>query len=173
MMPTYRVHAYPTNPYFHGAFPGHNAFTAESLAQALAPVIIQELVAAPQGGYDIMVDMRRQDHAEAIADIENALSSFGYSMTQAVVTEWATSTLESAIVGIGAGGLVGGSATRNQIGALISAAIGCLVGLGVGSSMRRVVAMYQADRLRHYPYGWQLTALPLPGPDAAPGPAFA
>ena len=172
-MNTYRFHLYPSNPYFHGAFPGSNALTAESLAQALVPVIVHEVFARPQGGYNVALGMRRQDHAEALADLENALGSLGYSMTQAIITEWATSMVESAIVGIGAGGLAGGAATKSPIGALITAAIGGLVGLGVGSGLRRVVAIYQADRLRQYPYGWQLTALPLPTPDAALGPTFA
>lgn len=168
-MKTYRFHAAPVPSYFRWSPGSPPGITSASLAQTLAGVVVRQVIASPQGGYDIAMDIERPTHGEALADIEAALGSFGYATTQAVITEWATSVVETGLLGTVGGGALG-SATKDPLAALAGALIGFVVGAAVGSTMRRITAIYQADRLNHFGGGWNLSPMPIPNTPPIPEP---
>ena len=168
-MNTYRLHAYPSAPYWSWNFHATPIITAEALAQTLSGVVIRQLSASPHGGYDLDIRLDRPSHQDAIADIESALRQFGFDTAQAVITEWVTSVVEGALLG-GAGGTAIGSASKDPVAIVVGAIIGLLVGAAVGSAMQTVKATYEANRLHPFGGGWHLTVVPPPdmhlGPQA-------
>jgi len=173
-MRTYRFHASPAAPYWSWNYHATPVLAADALMQTLAGAVVRELVASPHGGFLVDVQIDRPDHHVALADIESALRQLGYDTAQAVITESATSVVEGALLGTAGGGALG-SATKDPWAMLLTAAIGLVVGVAVGSGVNTIRAMYQADRL--HPFGgggWQFTQLPLPQPDGGqqPGPSW-
>lgn len=164
-MNTYRFHAAPAfNHWNYRVLP---TLTADSLTNTLAGAVVRNLVTSSQGGYYVEVQLDRTNHQDAVADIHAALTQLGFNTAQAVITEWATSVVEGALLGTAGGGALG-STTKDPLAMLFSAAIGLLVGAAVGSGINTVKAMYQADRVHWSRYGWQFTQLPLPRPQLGP-----
>ncbi len=161
-MNTYRFNASPA--FRHWNYQLLPTLTANSLTQTLAGVVVRQLVTSAQAGYDVDLQLDRPNHHEAVADIHAALAQLGFNMAQAVITEWATSVVEGAVLGTASGGALG-SATKDPWAMFFGAVIGLLVGASVGSGVNTVKAMYQADRMFPHRYGWQLTELPKPRPD--------
>jgi hypothetical protein len=138
---TYRFHAsHLFNAWnYGGVLP---TLTRNGLVQTLAGVGIRDLTAAPNGGYEAHVELGRATH-------------------QAEVTEWATATVEGALLG-GTGGGAIGSATKDPLGFLAGLALGAVVGAVVGHAAQTIKARYRADRIA--PGMWQFTQLPVPRP---------
>jgi hypothetical protein len=129
-MHTYRFHAQPN---FHRGYgwPGVADLTVNTFTQALAGAIVKQLVATPDGGYDVHLAMNSSSHEQALEEVWGVLQQDGYNYIQAVVTEWVTSTVE----GAGAGCLAGaglGSTTKNVEKTVLSLIIGRIVGGGPG-----------------------------------------
>ncbi len=165
-MRTYRFHAYPAGPYFRWSYSGVPALSADSLVTALAGGTVRELVASRHGGYEVDIQLDRPTHTDALADIESALWQMGFETAQALITEWASSLVEGALLGTAGGGAIG-SASKDPIGALVGAIIGLAVGAVVGSTLQTAKVRYQADRLHPHGGGWLLTQLQPPQPTSS------
>jgi hypothetical protein len=155
-MHSYRFHAQPNFPRGYG-WPGIADLTGNTFTQALAGAVVKQLVATPDGGYDVHVTVTRPSHEQALEEIWSVLQQAGYNYVQAAVTEWVTSAVE----GAGAGCLAGaglGSTTKNVEKTLLSLIIGGIVGAALGSFRETATASYHAHRNDIYG-GWQL--LPL------------
>jgi putative transcriptional regulator len=144
--------------------------TPEALAAALPGAGVRALVQLPlDGGYDVEVQLQRACHDDALDDIVQALGQFGLQLVQARITEIATATVETALVG-GAGGGAIGSSSKDAGVTVAAALVGAAIGAAVGSQLERVAAMYMVAK--PYPMGpWQLTPIPLRRPgDGQPEP---
>jgi hypothetical protein len=157
-MNTYHFHASHGFPQWNYRFAP--TLTSDLLVQTLADIAVRELVASKWGGYNIELQCERANHHEAVADINAALAQLGFDTAQVLITEWATSMVEGALVG-GAGGGAIGSAAKNPWAVVFGAVVGLLVGSAVGSGMNTIKAMYRADRINPHRYGWQFTQLQI------------
>ncbi len=157
---TYRFHAsHLYNAWnYGGVLP---ALTRNGLVQTVAGVGIRELTTAPNGGYEAHVELGRATHHDALTEIETGLVQLGFYAVQVDVTEWATATVEGALLG-GTGGGAIGSATKDPFGFFAALAIGAVVGALVGHTAQTIKARYRADRIA--PGMWQFTQLPVPRP---------
>lgn len=153
----YRFHAAPArvwNPYL--AVP---SLTPEALAGALPGTLVRGLANLPANqGYHVEVQLDRQSHEQAIAEIEQAVAQFGLQIVEAYIVEVATAAAETALAAGAGGGLIG-SSTRNAGATLAGALIGLAVGAAVGSQIERVVAAYRVTR--PYPAA-PLELIPIP-----------
>ncbi len=164
-MNTYRFHA---QPHLHFAFSGWGMpeLNAASFAETLAGSTVRGLTAAA-GGYDVDLRLDRASHQQALDDLSTVLQQVGFNVAEVIVTEWVSSVVEGALLGVLGGGAVG-SKSQDAATTLIVGAIGALAGGVVGSHLQTVRATYLAQRLYPYAAGWQLTQLKR----VANGPAF-
>jgi hypothetical protein len=103
-------------------------------------------------------------------DIRNTMEQLGFSVAQAVITEWLTSTLELALIG-GAGGGALGSASKDPGIAIICALIGAGAGAVAAQFTKTVKARFDAQLMHAYgPSGWSITPQPPPTTQAYPAP---
>lgn len=155
---TYRFHArrvYPAWSYEYFAGPD---LTRRGLAQALAGATIRELTDSASGGYDVHVELSRNTHHDAVAEIEAALAQYAFYTVQVEVTEWVTGLVEGALIG-GSGGGALGAATKSLAGLVVGLVVGGIVGAIFGQSAQAIQVRYRADRIA--PGWWQLTQLPV------------
>lgn len=137
---------------------------AVALAQAIDGATVRELTVSQSGGYEVDIQLERPSHQEALDDIYNFLLPLGFTVADAVVTEWVNATVQVALIGALGGGAAG-STSRNAGTALAGTLLGGIAGGIAGSFVRNMRATYSAQRL--YPSGWQLTHIPQPGGSAA------
>ena len=164
---TYRFnarHSYNRWNYPGGVLP---VLTHNHLLQTLAGVTIRELSNSPNGGYDLHIELSRDTHDNAVADIEAALSQLAFYTVQAEITEWATAVAEGALLGGSGGGAIGAS-TRTVAGLLIGIGVGAIVGAIFGQASQTIKARYQASRIM--PGVWQIVTIPVPQQGFEPGP---
>ncbi len=165
-MNTYQFRAIPRTFF---ASPGLPQLTAEAILQTLAGSAVHQLSGTPTSGYDVHLQLDRQAHHDALHDIRVAMEQLGFTVGQAIVTEWLTSTLELAVIGGAGGGALGG-ATKDPWAMAACAVLGVVAGAVVAQFMRAVKARYDAQLLHPYgPNGWYLT--PQQQPITAPSPA--
>src|SRR5260370_5643314 len=88
------------------SYRGLPQLTAQSLAQLLVGVTVHQLTGTPSVGYDVHLQLERQSHHDALTEIYSAMEQLGFTVTQAVVTEWVTSVVECALVGATGGGAI-------------------------------------------------------------------
>lgn len=155
-MHTYRLHAQSNFPRGFG-WPGVQDLTIGTFTQALAGAMVKELVATPDGGYEVHIALTRPTHEQALDEIWSVLQQAGYNYAEAVVTEWVTSAVEGALAG-GLGGTAVGSRTKDAGTTIVSLIIGGLVGAAIGSLKETVKRSFQARR--NYLYGgWEFLQL--------------
>jgi hypothetical protein len=155
-MRSYRFYAQPNFPRGYG-WPGVPDLTPDTLRQALTGAVVKEIVATPDGGYNVHVALNRQTHEQALEAIWGVLQQAGYSYVQAIVTEWVTSAVEGAMLG-GLSGTAVGSRTKDAGTTVLSLIVGGIVGAALGSLRETAQVTYRAHR--NYVYGgWQLVQL--------------
>ena len=118
------------------------------------------------GGVRVAVDLQRPDHHQALRDLEQALSQFGYAFAQAEIAEVIQQTAEWAL-GLGGGGALAGSATKRLEGLIVGAFAGVLGGV-VMAYLDRTVLHYHA--MKQHNGTWLIRQLPPPpaSPQIAP-----
>lgn len=168
-MNTYRFHASPG--FYWSNYHNVATLTSEAVVQSLAGVVVRSIVPANYGGYAVDLQLDRDNHHDAVADIHAAMDQLGLNVAQVVITEWATSIVEGALLGTG-GGAAAGSATKDPVVFLIVTALGALIGAAVGSGLNSAKAMYRADRIYPSRYGWQFTQLQVRQPGWRPQPSM-
>jgi|GEM_PF-2983215 len=158
MITTYKFHAHPQTIF---SFPGPG-YTVRQLSmngimQTLAGAAVHQLVGTPQTGYDVEVQLERPTHHDALHDIRVALENLGFSVLQAEVTVWLTSTAELAILG-GTGGGAIGAATKDPVLFFLGILIGAGAGAIAAQFTKKVKERFDAH-LRHTygPAGWSIT----------------
>ena len=163
-MHTYRFHVTPTYPTFYSIYGQLPVLSKELVSKTFLGVILNELTPVPNGGYTVEMHSGHADRGEVMRVIEQGFGQLGFSLAQALITEWATSIVEGALIG-GTGGGVIGSSSKQAGPTAAGAIIGLVVGGLVGAAMRRAVATYRADRQHPYRYsptaryGWEITQL--------------
>jgi hypothetical protein len=138
-----------------------SALTKERLSQSLAGVAVRDLSEAGTGRYLLELQLQRPSHDQALSDILVALQQLGYSIVEAMVSEWVSAVVQGLLLGAASGGAVG-SASRDPRITFVVAAFGAAAGAIAGSGVRNVKVVYQVQRT--YPSGWVLT--PVQEPDA-------
>jgi len=114
-------------------------------------------------GYGLAVDLDRQDHAQAMTDMESAFRQLGFSVLQSAIIEFASSWLEGGAIGTVGGALLG-AATKSAEGFLALV----LAGLVIGALRQTARAQYIATPTAG---GWQITRRDS-SPAAGAQPAF-
>jgi hypothetical protein len=169
-MNTYRFLAYPKPPLW--ANPGLQPLDNAAVTRSIEGAIVHYLEPDSLGQHIVAIALERQFHGDALDDIAVGLEAMGWTVSQAIVTEWVTETLTGATFGTGAGAAAGLS-TKDPIVFLVLALLGMIAGAGVGSLFRSIRAQYQANRQPHYlGSGWELIPLPAQ-PDQSAQRAFA
>ena len=134
------------------------ASIAQALVQALEGVAVRQIAGSSLGGYDVELQLDRPSHGDAVAQISVAFQQLGFSVAEATVTEWVTTTVELSILGCLGGGAVG-SATRDPGATVIAAVVGGFAGAIAGAYVHKVAAAYQAQRHPLLTEAWQLTPI--------------
>jgi len=141
-------------PSFVQAAPLSGAWIRQSLIGAgrvsLAPLTT--------GGFRVAVEVQRSDHPQALRDLEEALSQFGYSFAQAEITQVIEQTAEW-VLGLGGGGALAGSATKRLEGLVVGALVGVVGGL-VMAHLDRTVLHHHA--MKQHNGTWLVRQLPPP-----------
>lgn len=110
------------------------------------------------GGFCVVVDLERSDHHQALRDLEQALSQFGYSFAQAEITQVVQQTAEWALE-LGGSGALAGSATKRIEGLVVGALAGVVGGL-VMAHLDKTVFHHHA--MKQYDGTWIIRQLPPP-----------
>ena len=160
MRHTYTISAGPSNAlaFALGTPP---QLTEAGIVQVLAGTLVRDLVAGPQGAFEVQLELYRQTHQDALSEIAAALAQRGFDVTEAVVVEWATSVLEGLVLG-GLGGGAIASSTRNAESAAFGAFAGGIFGMILGSFVPKATAAYQAQRADPVTGSWQLVQVQMP-----------
>src|SRR5438309_11289374 len=110
---TYKFHAHPQLIY---TYPGYavRKLSANGIIQTLAGAAVHQFVGTPHDGYDVEVQLERSTHHDAMHDIRVTLEDLGFTVLQAEITVWLTSTAELAVLG-GTGGGAIGAATKDLV----------------------------------------------------------
>jgi hypothetical protein len=142
----------------------------ESIRQSLKGATIRELSSDGFGTYTLDIALQRPEHVEAMNEILEVLQVSGYTVVNGVATQWASSVVEGAFVGVMGGGLLGTTAD-NGWGALILAVIGAVSGSVVGSTMKKMEKVYQFQPTL---FGeWRITEVPLESTQRSARPGMA
>lgn len=166
-MNTYRIWTSPTIHLFFGSRPP--ALTAEGLAATIADVTVRDFITHAAGHHEVVLDLQRPSHENALTEIAAAVTPWGLDVGQAIVQEWVTAATEGAVFGGGSGLVAGGGSTDSFVVAVLSGLLGMFLGAALGSLRRTLVAEYDA---RRYQPGapWVLTRR---NPPPAPQPGYA
>jgi hypothetical protein len=172
MITTYKFHAQP-QPIFSFPGPGYTVrqLSMNGIMQTLAGAAVHQLVGAPQTGYDVEIQLERPTHHDAMHDIRVALENLGFTVLQAEVTIWLTSTAELAILG-GTGGGAIGAATKDPALFVLFALIGAGAGAVAAQFTKKVKERFDAQLMHRYgAAGWSITPQnpPYPAPWPYPG----
>jgi hypothetical protein len=103
------------------------ALTPELLAGRLAgDAVIREFASHPSGAHVVNIGLHcaRDSHEEALNELLLAAQELGYAFAEAEITKIADRAIETAVAGLGGGGLGAGSATQNGELAVIGAFVG-------------------------------------------------
>jgi hypothetical protein len=157
---TYAFHAHPRNRF---GFPYADVpqVTAALLSQAIPDLLVRSLSTVPSGGYDVEVQLERDSHPTALADIAGVFEQWGFTIAQTVITEWVSSIVEGALLGAG-GGCVVGVSTKDAEKFVVSGLVGVVIGGILGAFTQRTQSQYAATRLNTFPGRWQIVPQPLP-----------
>jgi hypothetical protein len=150
------------------SFPGFPVPEASELtAQSIAPLLPGSRVStitAFEGGYTIAIEMDRDAHSAAMAELTIAFQQLGFTVLEAAIIEFIDSLLEGAAVGAASGAAIG-AATKSGEGFLWFFVGGLVAGALLGSSHKDVKARYLARR--PFPgVDWQITRLDPEPPTA-------
>lgn len=144
----------------------HSAkLTPELLVGGLADdAVIQEFATHPSGAHLVNIGLQRDrdSHEEALNELLLAAQELGYTFVEGEITKIADRAIEMAVGLGGVGGLGAGSTTENGKLAVLAGAVGWVVGLFVGATMKKVEVMY---RVQWTSNGWRLTRVT---PQSAP-----
>lgn len=145
---------------------GEASLTGAALTRLLPTAAVQSITPLADG-YEVAVDLERQDHAQAMNDFETAFQQLGLRIVQATITELATSWLEGGAIGAISCAAVG-AATKSAEAfvalLLAGSAVGALVGGQRQTAGRRLLA-------RRAIGGWDITSLEPP-PAGGADPAY-
>jgi hypothetical protein len=169
MMTTYKFHATPQLIY---RYPGYavRQLSPNGILQTLAGATVHQLVGAPHTGYDVEVQLERSTHHDAMHDIRVALENLGFSVLQAEITVWLTSTAEFAVVG-GTGGGAIGAATKDPVLFVLFALIGAGAGAVAAQFTKKVKERFDAQLVHRYgAAGWSITPQAPPATQGYPAP---
>lgn len=146
--------------------------TKKMLVDAIPDIVVRGMSDRQWGPRIIDVQLDRATHEQALEEIVSAVQWFGFSLAEAVVSEWADNATERAIRWMLGEGAVDVAAENPAVG-ILAAIIGGVVGLFVSTEERKLEAQYEAHRLY---YGWafretprQQLAGPLLRPVVSPG----
>jgi hypothetical protein len=137
---------------------GLTTLSADAIEQLLPGATVRSLNPVV-GGYEVALDLQRDDHARAMEDIESVLGQLGFAATQAAITEFVSSWLKGAAIA-GAGGAAIGAASNHAETCAFLFLSGLVLGAVVGSTRLAVRARYAATRL--YPANWHIVKLDQP-----------
>jgi hypothetical protein len=168
-MTTYKFHAAPQLIY---RYPGYavRQLSANGILQTLAGATVHQIVGAPHTGYDVEIQLDRSTHHDAMHDIRVALENLGFTVLQAEITVWLTSTAELAVLG-GTGGGAIGAATKDPVLFVLFALIGAGAGAVAAQVTKRVKERFDAQLMHHYgPAGWSITPQAPPTTQTYPAP---
>jgi NAD(P)-dependent dehydrogenase (short-subunit alcohol dehydrogenase family) len=120
------------------------------------------------GGYRVTIDLVRDDHHQALRDLEKALGQAAYQFLQAEITEVIQQTAEWAL-GLGGTGAIAGLTSKRIEGLVVGAVAGALGG-AVLAYLDRTVLHHQAVKLADGT--WHMRQLPPPPPQQQFAPVF-
>jgi hypothetical protein len=161
-MNTYRFLAYPKSPLW--ANPSLQDLDAAGITRSIAGAIVHRLEPDSMGQFIVELALERPFHGAALDDITSGLEAMGWTVSQAIVTEWVTEAVTGATFGTGVGA-VAGLSTEDPVGFFVLTVLGLAVGAGVGSLFKKIRAQHHGTRRPHYVGGgWELALLP-PQPD--------
>src|SRR5258708_22237649 len=153
-MNTYRFLAYSKSPLW--ANPSLQDLDAAGINRSIAGAIVHRLEPDAMGQFIVELALDRQIHGDALDDIACGLEAMGWTVSEAIVTEWVTEAVAGATFGTGAGA-VAGLSTKDPVAFFGLTVLGLAVGAGVGSLFKKIRAQYQATRRPHYlGDGWDL-----------------
>lgn len=157
-MNTYRFLAYPRSPLW--ANPSLQNLEAAGISRSIAGAIVHRIGSDSIGQILVELALQRQCHGDALDDIASGLEAMGWTVSQAIVTEWVTEAVAGATFGTGVGA-VAGLSTKDPLGFFVLTVLGLAVGAGVGSLFKEIRAQYQATRQpRYLGNRWELALLP-------------
>ena|ERR1700675_790201 len=168
-MTTYKFHAHPQLMY---TYPGYavRQLSANGIIQTLAGAAVHTFVGTPHNGYDVEVQLERSTHHDALHDIRVALEDLGFTVLQAEITVWLTSTAELAVLG-GAGGGAIGAATKDPLLFVLFAVIGAGAGAIAAQFTKKVKERFDAQLMHAYgPSGWSIAPQAPPTTQGYPSP---
>ena len=156
-MNTYRFLAYPRAPLW--ANPSLQGLDAAVVRRSIAGAIVHRLERDSFGQFILELQVERVDHGDAMNDIASGLESMGWTLSQAIITEWATQAVAGATFGTGAGAATGLS-SEDPATFLVLTVLGLAVGAVVGSLFSEVRKQYLVTRRPHYMGGgWDFAEL--------------
>src|SRR5438309_10169713 len=167
---TYKFHAHPQLIY---TYPGYavRQLSANGIIQTLAGAAVHQFVGTPHDGYDVEVQLERSTHHDAMHDIRVTLEDLGFTVLQAEITVWLTSTAELAVLG-GTGGGAIGAATKDPLLFVLFALSGSGAGAVAAQFTKKVKERFDAQLMHRYgAAGWSITPQdpPYPAPWPYPG----
>jgi hypothetical protein len=98
-MKTYRFQ--PSPAFYWWNYRNVATFTTQAVVQSLAGAVVRSIVPAEYGGYAVDLQLDRDNHHDAVADIHAAMVQLSFNVARVVITEWATSIVEGALLGDG------------------------------------------------------------------------
>lgn len=157
-MNTYRFLTYPKSPVW--ANPSVQLLDAAAITRSIAGAIVHRFEPDQMGQFVVELALERQFHGDALDEIAASLEAMGWTVSQAVVTEWVTEAVAGATFGGGAGAAAGVS-TKDPLAFVVITMLGLAVGAGIGSLFRKIRSRYHATRRpRYLGDGWELALLP-------------
>ena len=142
---TYRLVVRPDIRLARG-LPIEPPLTSDMVVGAIPGVVVREVSEHQWGPRVVDVQLDRDTHDQALDDIERAVEAFGFSVAEAVVSEWAGDVTKAAIRSV-----IGDAAMEDPVVAFLVAIAADVVGLFVSSEERKLQARYEANRLY---FGW-------------------
>ena len=152
---TYRLVVRPDIRLARG-LPIEPPLTSDMVVGAIPGVVVREVSEHQWGPRVVDVQLDRDTHDQALDDIERAVEAFGFSVAEAVVSEWAGDVTKAAIRSV-----IGDAAMEDPVVAFLVAIAADVVGLFVSSEERKLQARYEANRLY---FGWDLRQIPQQQP---------
>lgn len=157
-MNTYRFLTYPKSPLWSN--PSLRSLDAAGITRSIAGAIVHRLEPDSMGQFIVELALNRQFHGDALDDIASGLERMGWTVSQAIVTEWVTETVAGATFGASAGA-VAGLSSKDPVAFAVLTVLGFAIGAGVGSLFTKIRAQHQATRRpRYLGDGWELALLP-------------
>ena len=139
------------------------------LPESLPGVGAHKVATDQWGNVTLEVTLTRADRQAVLNDLLSLAQQLGYSLINGEISDLVGFGIQGAVVA-GLGGGAAGATSNSVLAALISSAVWALAGWIVGSSLRRVEAVYE---VRPTPLGqWTLTPRAQQGGSLDPGGAW-